>query len=164
LARFEVESLAALSREDWSLALKMAQEGRALATKLGVVLQQGRLAGLAGEAALALGDAVSAAGHFKALQEIAVALDVPLLLAQALFGVAASVPYADSAAGAASEAYRVLGVATTGLMEADSEMFWRLPANARIRQGSYYAFGLPRSRPRGTQPLKPETGVFREMW
>jgi hypothetical protein len=141
----------ALTGEDWEAAQHAAEEGLVLAEALGCRLEAARLHGILGEAALGRG-ASDAHDHYAAMAAHAEATGATLLLAQALFGLAAARPI-EQAAARVAEAQRLVRQAATGLSTAAEERVWGIPELARILAGNHVAFGRARRKRSTTGPV-----------
>lgn len=142
----------AVLAEDWGELGVAAAEGVALAERLGARPIAAELHGLLGELALALG-AGGAEAHFQASLDLAEAMGARLPRALALFGLAAARPYQPEAVGYAERA-RELVEALAAALPADARgRFVAYAERARVLDGNFIAFSLPRLVQRGTGPL-----------
>ena len=120
--------------------------GLALAEEVGATALAAGFLGWWAEAELALGR-IRAAERFEAMTTLATRVGDPDLQARAAFGLAASRPYAQGANELASRARSWLDDVAATLPPDDRSWFWEVPERARIREGNFIGFGLPRVRP-----------------
>jgi hypothetical protein len=142
----------ALHQEAWPVLRRLANEGLALAERLGVRPLMADMRALLGEWALATGSP-EATGQFRALLELAEGMGAQVPRALALFGLAAARPYQPEAAGYAERAREVLLAAASGLEPAELDAFCAAPERQRVVAGNFIAFSLPRTVARGSGPL-----------
>lgn len=135
-------------------AAKAAERALGLAELSGMRPQLAALEGLRGEIALAIGR--PAADNFQRMLDLADEGGDNATVAEALFGLAASAPYAPSAAGNAAEAAALLRDVAADLSEVDAELFLARPAFRRVLEGNYIGFSLPRAA--ASHPVAPGAG------
>jgi tetratricopeptide (TPR) repeat protein len=154
----QARALVALRQARWEEARAHAEAALGQAEALGLLPRAAELRGLLGESALAVGDR-AAREHFEAMGALATRTHIPALRAEALFGLAASEPYAPHAQALADEAGAILRGLVGPLSPAEAGPYLDLPPRRRVLEGNYLAFGLPHQR---RQP--PPTGGFGLNW
>lgn len=141
-----------LRREEWPALKALAQKALALAEELEVLPSVAELRGTLGEWALATGSP-EARAHFTAMLAAADRMGTPTDQALALFGLAAARPYQAESPSLAQRAREHMLAVVYGLEEPERRQFLARIERARVMEGNYIAFSLPRTVQRGSGPL-----------